>query len=375
MYTDTHIKKAIIQYKNYLNKHAEVGWEEIKTTAFVKKTLSCESVIDGIGDNQVGLITTLGKGSKKIFLRADLDALPTDSRPQHLCGHSTHTATLMGAYVWLKSQEQMLKQLDKEVIFVFQPAEETYPSGAKTLLERHPFIFAACDFGFGVHVDPTIPLGTIRLLSKEACGAGDYIEIEIKGKQYHVKNTHQAIDAIEGGALVIQAVRTFQKEFSQFGETVVFNLNTIHGGTAPNITADYVKMTGDIRWIHKHDQKKIKTFFKKLPTIIKKHFKGTVSIHYYDGYPPVYNSPQLAVKIHSLLNQYKPKLQIVNRGVPTLGIEDFAFYTHHVPCLYADIGIGGRYDLHEEGFAVSDEATWEVYEYWKMVLTWWMKNN
>ena len=372
MKTETQIKKLIKHYKNYLNKHAEIGWEEIQTTAYIKKQLHCDSIIEGIGDNRVGHITSVGNGSKKIFLRADIDALPTDSTPKHLCGHSTHTASLMGAYWWLKNNEKLLIDQDKEVVFVFQPAEETFPSGAKTLLEHYPLIFALCSYGFGVHVDPTIPLHTIRLLPHEACGAGDYLEIEVQGKQYHVKNTHKAIDAIEGAALVIQAVRAFQKEFPTFSETVVFNLNTIEGGTAPNITAEYVKMTGDIRWIHTKDQKKIKAFFNKLPQVIKQQFKGTIKVNYYDGYPPVLNNPTLTQSIHSFLHENSPKIKIVNKSTPTLGIEDFSFYTHHVPCLYADIGMGGEYDLHEEGFTVNDNATFEVYEYWKMVLTWWI---
>ena len=320
----------------------------------------------------MGLITRVGRGTQRIFLRADIDALPTQSIPQHLCGHSTHTASLMGAYLWLQNYEKKLIAQDKEVLFVFQPAEETYPSGAKLLMDQHAGILTACLYGFGVHVDPLIPPGSIRLLSGEACGAGDYIEIVVTGKQYHIKNTHKAIDAIEGAALVVQAVRAFARQFPEFGREVVFNLNTIEGGTAPNITADSVKMTGDIRWIYKHDQKKIKQFFTNLPQIIQRHYGGAIQITYYDGYPPVYNDPKLTATMHAFLREQDAKMKLIVDDIPTLGIEDFAFYTHDVPCLYADIGIGGERDLHEEGFIVPDTSTLDVYEYWKKVLEWWL---
>lgn len=59
-----------------------------------------------------------------IAFRADMDALPYESGARHLCGHDGHSAALAGLGLWLEG-----KQLGRNVVLLFQHAEETGAGG------------------------------------------------------------------------------------------------------------------------------------------------------------------------------------------------------------------------------------------------------
>ncbi len=365
---DNH-EQTVLTHKHNLDQCAELGWNEIKTTKYILANINESPLIKGFGDTKVGALYKLGKGTRAIFLRADIDALPTLGAPKHICGHSTHTAALLGAYHYLQSRESDLTMHDKSVYFVFQPAEETFPSGAAAIVKDHAKLIEQCEYGFGLHVAPELSAGCIGLQSGVINAAGDYIEIEVKGKSIHVKSTPKGIDAIEAAAMIVQKVRSFQKSFPQFGKEVVFNLNTIKGGTAANRVADHVIMTGDIRWQHAEDAQQIKIFFNNLAQSLKEHTNATVIVSYYDGYPPLYNTPDLTDMIATYL---KPTFTIQRMDIETLGTEDYSFLSARTKSLYAKIGIGGKIDLHDDLFDVPDDGVLLSYKYWQHVLDWWI---
>lgn len=368
------IKTQIITWKKHLNAIAELGWREIKTTEYIKNCIAFPSLIEGLGEYKTGAAYVLGKGKEKIFLRADIDGLPVRNGVKHICGHSSHVAGLLGAYHYLKQKEQELERKNKQVLFIFQPAEETFPSGAKAFVDTYPELFKDSMYGFGVHNTPSLLVGSIELKEGVRSAAGDYVEIEIIGKSIHVESTLQGIDAIYGASLVIQSVHDFQKKFLNFGDTIVFNLDTIQAGTAPNIVAGYAKLTGDIRWFDEKDKQKVKNFFQNLSETIKPLFDGKVVVTYYDGYPPVKNDSQLTNLIVDVIKKNN-KFSLVNQKTKNLGIEDFCFYTDFAPCLFANIGVGGNCFPHTENFTVSEKGTIAIFDYWKLILDWWVQTK
>ena len=125
------IDKEIIEYRRYLHKNAEVGFELEKTVEFVKNKLvefGCE--VEPCGKN--GIETVIGdKSNVTVLLRADMDALPIreesgvefscENGCMHACGHDMHTAMLLGAARLLKKHEG---KLESGVKLMLQPAEE-----------------------------------------------------------------------------------------------------------------------------------------------------------------------------------------------------------------------------------------------------------
>lgn len=366
------IIQKVLEYKNHIHQNPEVGWTEVLTTRYIQEQLDAASLIQGLGEQHTGAVFEVGKGALSIFVRADIDALKTSVGPQHLCGHSTHTAALMGAYFWLKEHEIELNNQGKKVIFLFQPAEEVHPSGARTFLETYPSLLDKSEYGFAIHVEPSLPIGTVQVQPGPIWAAHDSVKVEIIGKAVHVKNTPAGIDAIAGASQVIQLLRNFQHEFSNFGRDIVFNFNTIQGGVANNTVADKAFLTGAVRWIHREQQRQVRQFFNRLPHIMETIYPGMVNVTYIDEAVPVCeNNRALAEEVGAYMRQHS-NFSVVSKDQVDLGVEDFAHFSRKYKTLYSKIGIDCPFDLHDPQMAVSDEATIKVFEYWQNLLQWWI---
>ena len=123
------------QWRHDLHAHPETAFEEERTAAVVAKLLTefglevhCGLAKTGV----VGVLHALGSTSRRVGLRADLDALPmTEECPHrphrsihegkmHACGHDGHTVMLLAAAEYLSKNPLE----HTEVVFIFQPAEE-----------------------------------------------------------------------------------------------------------------------------------------------------------------------------------------------------------------------------------------------------------
>jgi hippurate hydrolase len=116
-----------------IHAHPELGFEENRTSALVAKSLAewGYEVHTGIGKTGVVGVLRNGSSTRKLGLRADMDALPIientgaaySSRHQgcmHACGHDGHTTMLLGAARYLAAT----RQFDGTLTLIFQPAEE-----------------------------------------------------------------------------------------------------------------------------------------------------------------------------------------------------------------------------------------------------------
>ncbi len=98
-----------------LHAHPEIGFEEVRTSGIVADRLKGWGieVHRGLGGTGVvGVLKGKGSGSKRIGLRADMDALPMEENTNlrwrstipgrfHGCGHDGHTTMLLGTARYL----------------------------------------------------------------------------------------------------------------------------------------------------------------------------------------------------------------------------------------------------------------------------------
>ena len=136
----------MVEIRRDLHQNPELGFEEVRTPKLIAeylRELGLEVRTEVGGRGVVGTLRG-GKEGKTVALRADFDALPiqdekdwtpyqsTIPNKMHACGHDGHTATLLGvATVLAKHREE----LEGNVVFVHQFAEEVPPGGAKPMVE------------------------------------------------------------------------------------------------------------------------------------------------------------------------------------------------------------------------------------------------
>jgi len=133
--------KNVLEYRHKLHSNPELSFNETKTSKFISDVLKKNNILHNKGFVKTGIVAIV-KGAKKgktIAIRADIDALPIqeqnvvsykscNSGVMHACGHDVHTASLLGAALILN---ELKNEISGTYLFVFQPAEEKLPGGAK----------------------------------------------------------------------------------------------------------------------------------------------------------------------------------------------------------------------------------------------------
>ena len=119
-----------------IHRHPELAFDEHRTAALVADKLRAwgYEVTTGIGGTGVVGVLQRGHGTKRLGLRADMDALPIDEATgleyasanqgvMHACGHDGHTAMLLAAAQHL-AERGPGSGFDGTLHLIFQPAEE-----------------------------------------------------------------------------------------------------------------------------------------------------------------------------------------------------------------------------------------------------------
>ncbi len=316
------------ELRNKLNENAECSWHEFKTTEIICDFFTQNNIkFERLPKN--GLIVR--KGVPNVLLRAELDGLSFGAEVKHACGHDVHMAALASVLVSADN-----------VIGVFQPSEEDYPSGAKYVLD----FIGRFNAGISLHVDPSIPIGKIGIRAGYVMGSVDLIKFKVTGKSAHTATPYEGKDAILASAEIIQ--KTHQ---AFIGKNCSVVISLINGGVKDNIVCEDVRMTGTSRALDEKLRFQIKDEIEKICLKIETEFQVKINFEFIIGYPSLYNSPELAVKLRKSLER---EFEVIENN-PRLGNDDFAFFESNGPICMIRIGCGtGR--LHSKEFYPSDEV-------------------
>src|SRR3954454_985110 len=169
------------EWRQDFHAHPELGFQEHRTSDIVAARLQEWGIEVHRGPATTGLVGVLkcGDSPRSIGLRADMDCLPMEEANDfahrstvpgrmHACGHDGHTATLLGAAKYLAET----KNFDGTVHFIFQPAEEG-GGGGKVMVDEGLFARFPCDAVYGIHNDPTLPLGEASAVAGVILAASD----------------------------------------------------------------------------------------------------------------------------------------------------------------------------------------------------------
>lgn len=158
----------LTQYRRDLHQIPEVDFDLPNTIAYVHSIidkLPCE-VFEPCAST---VCAWFDRGSEHATtIRTDMDALPvteksgvpfcsTHDGQMHACGHDGHMAMALGLARHIAAH---LDELERSVLIVFQPAEET-TGGARFICESGVFEKYHVDRIFGFHLWPDLPKGQI----------------------------------------------------------------------------------------------------------------------------------------------------------------------------------------------------------------------
>ena len=223
------IYSDLVAVRNDLHQHPELSGEEQRTANVIAASLAdlgLEVIRDIGGHSVIGVLDT-GKPGKSVAWRADIDAIPTAEGVGHNCGHDIHTTIALGMAEVLYS---LKSQLTGKLIFVFQPAEESY-TGAQAMLDDGFLTAVHPDELYAAHISP-MPAGLVA-------SKADYLYADYRQVNLVFTNVTEPEAII---ALVKQSIRSLQSvaEDSPFWNTANLMDPTIGLGHPNTIYQNYV---------------------------------------------------------------------------------------------------------------------------------------
>ena len=366
------IFEELIAIRRDIHMHPELGFEEYRTSKKIAAFLEKENIEYQTGIAKTGIVGIVrGKNqinNRTVALRADIDALPiteetdldyksTINGKMHACGHDVHTTILLGAAKILKEMED---ELDGNIKFFFQPAEET-SGGALPMIKEGFLENPQVNFALGLHVMPYIKVGQVELKYGKLNASSDQIKITIKGESGHGASPEKTIDSIFAASHIIVALQSFVSRNISPLNSVVLSFGKINGGTVGNVIADTVEFFGILRTLDNETRQFAKKRIKELAEYQAKSFGAEAIVEFEPGHESLINNDFVVDVLKEESEKLLSRDNILFKETPSLGVEDFSSFLNRVPGAFYHLGCGfSKGDivkpLHSNKFEVDEEC-------------------
>ncbi|CAA9892124.1 Hippurate hydrolase [Candidatus Methylobacter favarea] len=365
-------------WRQHLHQFPETAFEETGTAKFIAEKLADFGLDVHQGLGKTGVVATLsaGSSSKKIALRADMDALFIQEQntfayksrhdgKMHACGHDGHSSMLLGAAKYLAGH----RNFNGTVYFIFQPAEEGR-AGAQQMIADGLFEKFPADCVFGMHNFPDIPPGHFAVKSGAMMASFDCFEIIITGQATHAAMPHLGNDAIVASAHLVTALQTIVSRTINPADPAVVSITQIHAGNTWNAIPESVILRGTFRCFDHTVQKIIADKIRQLVKAICEGFDVKAEIRFNPenpGYPVTFNSETETGMALKAAIDLAGEDGVDRQPIPCMGSEDFAFMLQEKPGCYIWIGNGSSENnclLHNPRYDFNDDILPMGAAYW-----------
>lgn len=336
----------VTQHRRHLHQNPELSLEEYETTNHIIAFL--ESIgVPYERPLETGVVAHLkGNGNHTIAFRADIDALPIDeendidfksskANVMHACGHDGHTTALL---LFVRRCKALFDkgELPQNVVFIFQPAEET-GAGANRLIKAGEFNHHPIEAVFGIHVMPFNDEGTVTIMNEEITASATEYRFFLKGQSSHVANKEQGRSCGEGLIHVLNQVSQIQQYHLNGLQRNIVHIGRFNAGEAINTVPSQGYLEGTIRTYDTNDLQAVKDQMSKIAQSVQLLFGVNCEVKFEEGYPPTYNDPTLYDGVVKALKD--ADFNVVELEKPYLFGEDFSFYSQIAPSYFAFVGI------------------------------------
>ena len=350
----------IVAIRRDIHQHPEIGFDVERTAGIAADALHALGIPVKTGIGRTGVVGDLEVpgASKRIALRADMDALPIQELTDvpykskidgkaHLCGHDAHTAMLIGTARILSHFRSSLKT---HVRFVFQPSEEVFPGGAEAMMADG--VLEDVDEIYGIHVFPIYAVGEYATCVGPMLAQSDTFRITLTGRGGHAAFPHLTIDPIVIGAQYVTAVQSIVARNVDPLDSAVVSVTQLHGGDANlqnglagaalNVIPPKVLIGGTVRTLQKTVQTRVREQLERLIAGLANANNATYTFDYQEGCPVTYNHEPCVTHVVSNARELVGERNLIFPVSPILGGEDFGCYSQEIPACFVMVGAGNE---------------------------------
>lgn len=287
-------------------------------------------------------------GTSAIAFRADMDALPMEEQTgaaycsrypgrMHACGHDGHMAVALE----LARRLSRRKRLGRNVLLVFQPAEEA-SGGAKDICDTGIFDQYRVEAIFGLHLWPGLEKGKIFSRPGEMMSRSCELDVDIFGKAAHIGRSWEGIDSMEAACVFLQKAYALERSVPGHIRRLL-KFGHMQSGTVRNALAAHTRMEGGLRAFSDEVFFGLRDRLLEIAGEVEQQFGCSVKVHTSDGYPAIHNPKDLHDRVKAIVPfEYLPE--------PSMTTEDFSWYQRHIPGMFFFLGLGDGPALHSGWF-------------------------
>lgn len=342
--------RALTTLRHDIHRHPELAYQETRTAGLVEQFLrACGlSVFTGVGGTGVVGQLRKGRGSRRIGITAELDALPMQEANtfghrsaiaghMHACGHDGHTVMLLGAAQYLARHGKF----DGTVNFIFRPAEEM-GAGAKAMVQDGLFERFPCDEIYGLHNVPDLPQGHVGSRVGAITAATGRFQLRIHGKAGHAARPHLAIDPVFVGAQVITAMQALVSRMSDPGESVSLSVTKFSAGDTDtgSMIPGQAMMSGALRCGSNAAFEKLVSDLPHVVHHVAEAFHARAELQLEPGYPACVCAASPTQALLDVATDLLGPERVVRGIPPTLAGDDLSYLLNVVPGAFLFIGNG-----------------------------------
>jgi len=363
---DKDFREWMLSVRRELHSKPELMYEEVETSKIIQRELKKLDIPFTSGIGKTGVIGVIGTGEEPVIaLRADIDALPLEEESgvpfrsqhpgrMHACGHDIHTTMLLGAGRLLKKLESSGELGKGTIKLAFQPAEE---GGAGALHIREHLKDIKAIYGF--HIWPGVPTGTVASRSGTIMASAAFFKCFFKGKGTHGAMPHLGRDPVVAASAAIQALQTLVSRRTSPLDSSVVSVTQFKAGEAYNVIPDEVMIGGTMRALTEDAMELLVEGARGMVESIGAGYGMTTTCDFMEDVhpitPPVVNSKE-AFHFATEVGRMMLGEENVIETEPTMGAEDFSYYTQKADGAFIFLGGGGEYPLHHPKFYADEEV-------------------
>ena len=364
----------VIAFRRDLHMHPELSGQEERTSARIQEELSKLDIPFGTNWQRAVFGTLAGTGPAPtgkytgVGIRADFDALPIteatglpyasqNTGVMHACGHDVHTATLLGSAMVLK---RFANRFGGAVKFLFQPSEEK-EGGAKNMIDAGCMENPPVNAVLGLHIHAGLQSGDLQFCPGPMNAATCTLYIDVEGVGCHGAHPDTGIDTIVVASHIVTALQAITARNLAPTTPGIVTIGSFHAGTKSNIIPGTARLEGTLRAMTTDVMDLLKERVKLTVENVAAAFGAKATVTLEDGCPCLVNDPALTEVFMDYAGELFGTEHIHRMPVPSLGGDDFAYFTQYCDGVYFGLGVttgkeGCEQKLHSEFLCPDEEA-------------------
>jgi amidohydrolase len=344
------ISGDLIELRRAIHADPEIGLDLPRTQEKVLAALGGLPLEVTTGQ-ALSSVTAVLRGARPggtVLLRGDMDALPVteatglpyasrNDGAMHACGHDLHTSMLAGAARLLSARQDGLAG---NVIFMFQPGEESY-GGAERMISEGLLDAAGSRpvAAFGLHVaSGLLPLGMLTSRDGTMMASADTMEVTVKGRGGHGSQPHRAADPVPAACEIVTALQTLVTRRFDVFDPVVITVGSFHAGTASNVIPDRAQFSATMRSFSASTRTAMQDAAYRLVHDIAAGHGLSATVDFVDSYPVTVNDAAEVAFAEATIAELFGGERFLRTPFPLTGSEDFSYVLNEVPGAFVMLG-------------------------------------